>query len=466
MTLPATVSIDAWTGNGAATAAFHEDAAGWGVTPHARSVSQPLAAVPADPRDWSNPAIGWGLLLRDNDALSAADKASGADAPDPIRTLVASRKGAVVLRWREGHTNLLRYFTSGKTARIQMSGAGPRGTSGNDTLPYYLLIYATPAEIPWSVQYVLNQSCFAGRLDLTGEALERYISSLMAGWKDSACRATHPVVWATDDGSGDITGLMRRSIAEPVHARLAADSDIGPNATLLVGTGATSAALSTQLTDQKPALVVSTSHGLTEPLDNPPAMIARLGALVDVAKQVLDPAALLEKWQPDGAIWYCHACCSAGSDASTSYDGLTPAGSPVDRVLRAVAAGGATTAPLPRALLGAAKPLRAFIGHVEPTFDWTLRAPDTGQVLTTSIVQAIYDGLHQKTPEPVGMAFQRSFRIVGQLLGQWMQLRQDVVRNVPQAEVSALRMQLAALDRQGMVILGDPTVTPPALSAA
>jgi hypothetical protein len=466
MTLPAAVTIDAWTGNGPATAAFDDGAAGWGVAPHARSVSQPLAAVPADLREWSNPAVGWGLLLPDNDALSAADRASGADAPEPIRALLASRKGAVVLRWREGHTNLLRYLPAGKPARIQMSGAGPRGTSGNDALPFYLLIYATPAEIPWSVQYVLNQACFVGRLDLTGAALERYVACLMGGWKDSACRATQPVVWATDDGSGDITGLMRRAIAEPVHGRLAADSDIGANATLLAGAAATATALAARLTERQPALVVSTSHGLTEPLDNPAAMIARLGALVDVSKQVIDPATLLAAWQPDGAIWYCHACCSAGSDSSTSYDGLTPAGSPVDRVLRAVAAAGATIAPLPRALLGASKPLRAFIGHVEPTFDWTLRAPDTGQMLTTSLVEAIYDGLHQKTPETVGMAFQRSFRTVGQLLGQWMQMRQDVVRNVPQAAVAALRLQLASLDRQGMVILGDPTVSPPALSAA
>jgi hypothetical protein len=466
MTLPATVTIDAWTGESSATAPFDDGAAGWGLTPHARSVSQPLAAEPPDLREWSDPAVGWGLVLRDDDALSTTDRASGADAPEPIRALLASRKGAVVLRWRDGHSYLLRYFATGRPAKVQMGGAGPRGMNGGDTLPFYLLIYASPADIPWSVQYVLNQACFVGRLDLKGEALERYVGSLMAGWKDSTCHATQPVVWATDDGSGDITGLMRRSIAEPLYTKLAADSDIGDKARLLAGADATSAALTSHLNDRKPALVVSTSHGLTEPLDNPPAMAARLGALVDVAKQVLDPAALLGTWQPDGAIWYCHACCSAGGDSSTSYDGLTPAGSPVDRVLRAVAAGGATIAPLPTALLGAQRPLRAFIGHVEPTFDWTLRAPDTGQMLTTAIVQAIYDGLHQKIPETVGMAFQRSFRIVGQLLGQWMQMRQDVVRNVPQAEIAALRLQLAALDRQGMVILGDPTVSPPALSAA
>jgi hypothetical protein len=39
------------------------------------------------------------------------------------------------------------------------------------------------------------------------------------------------------------------------------------------------------------------------------------------------------------------------------------------------ATAGARISPLPRALLGAEKPLRAFVGHVEPTFDWTLRDP-------------------------------------------------------------------------------------------
>ena len=43
---------------------------------------------------------------------------------------------------------------------------------------------------------------------------------------------------------------------------------------------------------------------------------------------------------------------------------------------------GAFTTPLPRALLGATRPLRAFVGHVEPTFDWTLRQRQTGEHLT------------------------------------------------------------------------------------
>jgi hypothetical protein len=111
-------------------------------------------------------------------------------------------------------------------------------------------------------------------------------------------------------------------------------------------------------------------------------MAASLGALVDGQHLTLDIDALLAAWQPDGAIWYAHACCSAGCDNVNSYKELVPAGSTLASVLDGVAALGAQVAPLPQRLLGAAKPLRAFIGHVEPTFDWTLRQPETGQVLT------------------------------------------------------------------------------------
>src|SRR5207302_1988162 len=126
-------------------------------------------------------------------------------------------------------------------------------------------------------------------------------------------------------------------------------------------------------------LIVTTSHGQTGPLADAVAMKSKLGLPVDQDFQPLDPDQLLATWEPDGAIWYAHACCSAGSNAISLYGCqdtginnipicLVEAGSPVDRVLKGVAGLGSLVAPLPRALLGAKKPLRAFIGHVEPTF--------------------------------------------------------------------------------------------------
>jgi hypothetical protein len=321
--------------------------------------------------------------------------------------------------------------------------------------------------IPWRFQYLLNQPCFVGRLALDGAALENYVNALLKDWDDAGCDPHKPVVWTVDHGKDDITTLMRRSIAERVAERLAADSDIGGGLRLLAGSDATHTALLDAMVQQHPALIVTTSHGQTGPLHDSVQMAANLGVPVDVQDQSFDLDALLAAWQPDGAIWYAHACCSAGSDATNSYKGLVPPASPLDQVLDAVAGLGAMVAPLPQRLLGAAKPLRAFIGHVEPTFDWTLRQPKTGQILTETTVAALYDRMHRTQPEPVGMAFNPGYRVVGELFQQWQQLTGDFAA-APAEERAFIRLmtmstQLAALDRQSLVILGDPTAALPAL---
>src|SRR5690606_19079114 len=124
--------------------------------------------------------------------------------------------------------------------------------------------------------------------------------------------------------------------------------------------------------------------------------------------------------------------------------------------------------PMPTRLLGAKRPLRAFVGHVEPTFDWTLRHKDNKQPLTTALQQTLYDGMYRARPEPVGMAFKRVFAHVGQLFAQFHRAKQQTLAIDPdvraRARAAALRTQLGALDRQACVILGDPTVALPPLT--
>jgi len=177
----------------------------------------------------------------------------------------------------------------------------------------------------------------------------------------------------------------------------------------------------------------------------------------------------LTAWEPDGAIWYAHACCSAGSDAVSLYRCLeqndptlclVKADSPIDRVLKGVAALGALVAPLPRALLGAKKPLRAFIGHVEPTFDWTIRQPATGQYLTSALQQALYDNIYGAMP--VGLAFADWYGTLGGLSIEYESARKAYNKGEDTLS-SVLYSQLATRDRQSMVILGDPTVALPKL---
>jgi hypothetical protein len=460
---PTELQINAWSGEEPPAPNPVGDYTQWALERHGEPLPKLLAPeVPADPRNWRDPAVGWGLVLPDIDDLSDPEKARGDDAPGPLRELLAARPGSPVLRYRHKRrfSQLRRYYLDRPAQDVALS-ASARGVQ-DGALPRYLLIYGGPDAIPWEFQYIANQACAVGRLTLTGVALERYVTALLGDWDGANVHSTHSVVWAVDHGATDISALMRRTIAQPLQRELAGDAEIGPNAVYLDGSRgeATAAALCSALAQHRPALVVTTSHGKTGPLADRPAMLRDLGLPVDVDFATVTPQVVLDAWQPDGAIWYAHACCSAGSDAKSVFAGLLEDGSTVDRLLRGIAGLGAHVAPLPEALLGAQRPLRAFIGHVEPTFDWTIRNPETGQPLTTSIREALYRRLFQ--PDPLGYALREAYSHVGELYTQ----RDAAYRAFDEGEDTealALATQLAARDRQSMVILGDPTVMLPPL---
>ena len=463
MAWPTTLTINAWTGESPASGTVSAQAPNWVIRTEQPNVPEYLKPPEdANPADWRDPFVGWGLVLPERVGLSPAELASGADAPEPIRALLRERNDAPVFRYRSGSPNrytLLRNYAAGKDISID-----PRTPTGiaEDALPQYLLIYGTPAEIPWDFQYVLNATCAAGRLDLGGEALENYIQALLNGWKDASSRIDQALVWAVVQDANDITGLMRNAIAAKVYSKWEQDSTLQGKALFLDGSikKATAAALITSLAEKKPALVVTTSHGQTGPLSDLAAMKMNLGLLVDQDLQLLEPVSLLAAWEPDGAIWYAHACCSAGSEATTIFDGLVKTGSTIDQVLKGIAASGAYVAPFPRALLGAKKPLRAFIGHVEPTFDWTLRQPATGQHLTNSLCRSLYNNLYR--PKPVGLAFREYYEALGALSTEYDRALEGSRHGEDTHEVM-LYCQLAARDLQSMVILGDPTAMLPPL---
>jgi hypothetical protein len=235
------------------------------------------------------------------------------------------------------------------------------------------------------------------------------------------------------------------------------------NRKAIFGAAATVAGFVDAVSTSVPALIVTTSHGMTGPLNNPTQLVSQLGFLVDVQRALLAPSALLNAWQPQGAIWYAHACCSAGSDAPSTFVGLLAESSSVATVLKKVAeSSGARVASLPEALLGAERPLRAFVGHVEPTFDWTLRNPETGQPLVHALNYALYNSLYQQDRRtPIAFALARLYAEAGEFLAQWLAALDAVNANQPKARERALYRQLVAMDRQHAVILGDPTVSLP-----
>jgi hypothetical protein len=468
-TWPTTFNINAWTGEEPVSGEVSPKAKAWTLRAKPPAARASLAVEPEDPANWRDSRVGWGLVLVDREGLSQEERVTGSDAPEPIQVLLKERGNAPIFRYpcpspyRLTH---LRNYASG--IDVDINGA-PRGLDP-DALPQYLLIYGTPAEIPWDFQYVLSTNRLVGRLDLQGDALNNYIQALLNEWKDSSSHIEQAVVWAADYGN-DITHLMRDAIAAPVYTKWRKDNTLRDTAVFLDGsvTNASAAALITTISQKKPALIVTTSHGQTGPLSDPREMKANLGLPIGQDFQAIDPEQLLATWEPDGAIWYAHACCSAGCDAVTLYGCvgqtdpalcLVKPGSTIDRVLKGLTGLGALVAPMPNALLGAKKPLRAFIGHVEPTFDWTIQQPATGQFLTSNIQRALYDNVY--LPMPIGLALQEWYKSLAGLYTASDRLR-ALYDGKEDTLIPLLHCQLTARDRQSMVILGDPTVKLPRL---
>ena len=103
-------------------------------------------------------------------------------------------------------------------------------------------------------------------------------------------------------------------------------------------------------------------------------------------------------------------------------------------------------------------PLAAFIGHVEPTFDWSIKHPETGQFMTNSLLQAFHQKLF--TGHPVGMAMDE-IRETGASFLNSENIAEDRLINDRDEDAlgTLLSIKLAARDWQSIVLLGDPTVT-------
>lgn len=461
---PAALMANAW--NGQTVIGTLDAESVWGQRPIDFVPTPKLLAPPAeaDMRDWRDTRVGWGVVLLDRPDLGAAGQAAVDPEFASLAALVGQR-GGVVVRYSAslGNGHVMRYYPDG--AMQQMSVIGSLPGTGRGALPMYLMIYASPKEIPWSFQYQLNSDRFVGRLDPSGAGVDNYLAALQADWAGTAPDVGAPVLWTVNHGGGDITQLMAKFLGDALWARMEADTDL-PRRRRFRDGDATGANLTAALAALKPAFVATTSHGLTGPVIGTVPLADRLGIPVDGDFAAVDLDALFAAWSPEGAIWYAHACCSAGADSRSRFADLFKDGDPMRKMLTDVAdAAEACTSPLAQRLLGAAAPARAFIGHVEPTFDWTLRDPATGQPLANTLIDALYNQLFATgstgLATPVGYALQKLFDEADAFFAAWVDAISDVNQGVASAPDWALYRKLVGYDRQGTVILGDPAVSLP-----
>ncbi len=485
MPLDVQLQINAYSGGGAPPEheSLDADAAlRWALGKPMQKETFARPPADADPTHWWDPRVGYGVLLPETDGLTDEQLKTGSDAPEPIVELLRKRPGTAVLRYRPQfdaarRTMLLRNYATQSETSLDRPPVGV----GPNQMPSYLLIVAPPGDgpgsIPWDAQYLLNAERRVGRLDLDEQGLGNYISHLLEGWSDAGSDVKRSVIGAVDHGGTDITKLMRRAIAKCVAEKFEGDEDLKDGVTYIDGSRQRlrGSDLIQALSSQRPAFVLTTSHGNTEHDDGPEQLAAGLGLPIDQSFEALDLEALVDAWKGDGAIWVCHACCSAGSDTPSIFAPLFPSGSDFRNTLDAIAELGAMTSPLPKRLLGSSKPLRAFVGQVEPTFSWTLRNPYCKAHLTDPLLRALYNRLYQ--PEGIGLAMRPWYSGLATLYTAWDQAMRrfdagedDAGGDTAGQDTAAqdtekllLYLRLASRDIQSTVILGDPTAILPSL---
>jgi hypothetical protein len=445
-TLPADVAIDAWTGTETARGTLASKADLWGSRSGIADSQTYLAfGQPSGHQDWAAADNGYGVLLP-----------LDCDIPEPIQTLQAKRPGTVILRWASSDR-----IETGKLRKLRANGqpqdidiAGSDYGTADGRIPRYILIAAPPTEIPWRVQYDLSLKSYVGRLPFSGDALAPYIKAMLDDWSQGTPNLTTALVWATDYGPTDITRTMAAAIAAPLRDRLKDTVSVEA----VIGAGAKVDALLSKL-EAKPGLVVTSSHGST-PIDDPDLLVSTLGLPVGQDRHAVDLDEL-DAQMPCGSLWFAQACCSAGSSGESLYTQLLSADSSAARVVSQVAAlGHSTVAPAALRLLSRESPVRAVLGHVEPTFDWTLQDGSTGQLYGGALVTALSANLY--SGQPIGMALAEYRQQVGVLNTQYHTLRDEAASNTS-LRPKLTRLRLTALDRQALVLLGDPTVAFPSL---
>jgi hypothetical protein len=76
--------------------------------------------------------------------------------------------------------------------------------------------------------------------------------------------------------------------------------------------------------------------------------------------------------------------------------------------------------------------------------------------------KALYDNIYQQDLRtPIGFALRDVYKQAGAFCGSWQKAVNGINENVPGMRDWAPYRQLVAMDRQTLVILGDPTVSLP-----
>ncbi len=402
-----------------------------------------------DPLDLA--AAGWGVIF-------APD--IGKEVKDKLRPLLKLREEQAKGLFRKIS------YPAKKTSKVEfLADFGVRaGPVNPEHLPYYLLLVGDPGTIPFEFQYQLDVQYAVGRIHFEdSEDYGRYADAVaQAENREVPLPAREVALFAGRHEGDQATKRMTAELIEPLKALLRAfDKQRNPNpwpVRLLLAEQATKDQLRRLLgSDQKPALLVTATHGLSFPSGDPLQQSAQ-GALVcqdwpgpSEMKKPVDPAHYFAARDLDhnpalhGLIAVHYACFSAGTPQQSSYD--HPRSGKAEQL-----AWTPFISQLSQKLLSCGA--LAVLGHVDrswtSSFTWE-HAGDTARAFDNTIRRLIRG-------HPVGWAMEYMNQQYAELsveLSQRWEARHHLSDG---SRKSFDRLWQANNDARNFVVIGDPAV--------
>ncbi len=348
---------------------------GWWVRRYARSYRDRGPKEGVDPNNLAE--TGWGIVF-------------ARDADPRIREALAP---LIELRQRQAAKDKEHYFRQfvgeqgyqpgdSKLSFLERLGAMP-GPADPERVPYYLLLVASPAEIPYELQYQLDIQYAVGRLHFeTPEEYARYARSVVAAEQGPSEPRPRALFFAVRNPDDRATRLSADFLAEPLAEDLKQEYPAWTVDTVLDG-DATKDRLSAELyAETSPQLLFTASHGMSFPRGNPrqephqgallcqdwPGPVAWRGKRVG-EDQYFSAEDLGAGANVAGSITFHFACFSAGTPRSSDFAHL-------EKGERKVFAAEPFLSPLPQRFL--AHPdggALAVVGHVDQAWSYSFKWP-------------------------------------------------------------------------------------------
>jgi hypothetical protein len=402
---------------------------------------------------------GWGFVFHEDtppdvrDALTPLVELRKKQANDRLKVL-DYKKGEQIRDWYRRHN-------------LSVGRLDP------EVVPYYLLLIAAPALIPFDFQYLLGIEYAVGRLAFdTAAEYERYAHSIVAYESSNTVpNAREIIYWGTRHPGDPATNLSASLLIDPLangitgavgYLKRPIHADVGFDRKLCLGEDASKERLLASLhAAAPPAMLFTASHGMSV-RSGRPNQLTDQGALLCQdwpgfggvrAEHFVAAADIADHANVNALVAFLFACFGAGTPDSDQFPmdlseaGQAPPLAPQPFI-----------AALPRRLLahpnGSAL---AVVGHIDRAWGFSIQAPKVPEAQIHTFRNSIGSILKGN---PVG------FSVCGQFGARFAALSAVLTSSLSPTAPAFMRPNdrdlvtywLERNDAQNYVVLGDPAV--------